>query len=176
MHASGGDDRTLSKQLTFRLADEAYGLDIQCVRDIRRWSRVTRIPQAPDYMPGVLNLRGMPVPVLDLRLRFGLERSAYDADTVVIVVVVDGRPFGLVVDAVSDVLDIDPEKTEPVPDMGSIVDARCLKGLADGGEHMVMLLDPEKLVCLEAMETSEKAGAAPAGAHDVEATDLMRES
>lgn len=141
------------QQLTFALAEEEYGVDILAVREIRGWSHVTRIPQAPDYLLGVLNLRGAIVPVMDLRLRFGLERESYDDTTVMIVVAIGERLFGIVVDAVSDVIDIDPSAIKPVPDMGAVVDTRYLKGLVTHEERMLMLLDVEKLMRPEDVET-----------------------
>ncbi|EIL96447.1 chemotaxis signal transduction protein, partial [Rhodanobacter denitrificans] len=145
------------QQLTFDLAGEEYGVDILSVREIRGWSRVTRIPQTPDYVLGVLNLRGAIVPVMDLRLRFGLARESYGDSTVVIIVAVAERLFGIVVDAVSDVVDIEPAAIKPVPDMGAIVDTRYLKGLATHVERMVMLLDVEKLMRPEDVETLDAA-------------------
>jgi purine-binding chemotaxis protein CheW len=145
------------QQLTFSLAGEEYGVDILAVREIRSWSRVTRIPQTPDYVLGVLNLRGAIVPVMDLRLRFGLQRESYGDDTVMIVVAIGERLFGIVVDAVSDVVDIDPATIKPVPDMGAVVDTRYLKGLVTHVDRMVMLLDVEKLMRPEDVETLEAA-------------------
>lgn len=145
------------QQLTFNLAGEEYGVDILSVREIRGWSRVTRIPQTPAHLLGVLNLRGAIVPIMDLRLRFGLEREDYGENTVVIIVAVAERLFGIVVDAVSDVVDIDPGAIKPVPDMGAVVDTRYLKGLATHVERMVMLLDVEKLMRPEDVETLDVA-------------------
>ncbi len=145
------------QQLTFALADEEYGVDILAVREIRGWSHVTRIPQAPDYVLGVLNLRGAIVPVMDLRLRFGLVRESYNDTTVMIIVAIAERLFGIVVDAVSDVIDIDVAAIRPVPDMGAVVDTRYLKGLATHDERMVMLLDVEKLMRPEDVETLDAA-------------------
>ncbi|MEO7053022.1 MAG: chemotaxis protein CheW [Rhodanobacter sp.] len=145
------------QHLTFSLAGEEYGVDILSVREIRSWSRVTRIPQTPKYLLGVLNLRGAIVPVMDLRMRFHLEREAYGDNTVVIIVAVAERLFGMVVDAVSDVVDIDLAEIKPVPDMGAIVDTRYLKGLATHIERMVMLLDVEKLMCPEDVESLDAA-------------------
>ena len=145
------------QQLTFSLAGEEYGVDILAVREIRSWSRVTRIPQTPDYVLGVLNLRGAIVPIMDLRLRFGLERESYDDSTVMIIVAIAERLFGIVVDAVSDVVDIEQSAIKPVPDMGTVVDTRYLKGLATHVERMVMLLDVEKLMRPEDVETLDAA-------------------
>ncbi len=145
------------QQLTFGLAGEEYGVDILAVREIRSWSRVTRIPQTPDYVLGVLNLRGAIVPVMDLRLRFGLQRDSYGDDTVMIIIAIGERLFGIVVDAVSDVVDIDPATIKPVPDMGAVVDTRYLKGIVTHVDRMVMLLDVEKLMRPEDVETLEAA-------------------
>lgn len=145
------------QQLTFTLADEEYGVDILAVREIRGWSRVTRIPQTPSYVLGVLNLRGAIVPIMDLRLRFGLERESYGSSTVMIIVAIAERLFGIVVDAVSDVVDIDQAAIKPVPDMGAVVDTRYLKGLVTHDERMVMLLDVEKLMRPEDVETLDAA-------------------
>lgn len=157
MYENNQDAADTLQQLTFNLAGEEYGVDILTVREIRGWSRVTRIPQTPDYLLGVLNLRGAIVPIMDLRLRFGLERESYGDNTVMIIVAVDERLFGIVVDAVSDVVDIDPAAIKPVPDMGVVVDTRYLKGLATHVERMVMLLDVEKLMRPEDVETLDAA-------------------
>jgi len=157
MYENNQDAVPTLQQLTFSLADEEYGVDILAVREIRGWSRVTRIPQAPAYLLGVLNLRGAIVPVMDLRLRFGLQRETYGDNTVVIIVAIAERLFGIVVDAVSDVVDIDTAAVKPVPDMGAVVDTRYLKGLATHAERMVMLLDVEKLMRPEDVETLDAA-------------------
>lgn len=157
MHENTDGAAPTVQQLTFNLAGEEYGVDILSVREIRGWSRVTRIPQTPDHLLGVLNLRGAIVPIMDLRLRFGLERESYGDSTVVIIVAVAERLFGIVVDAVSDVVDIDPSAIKPVPDMGAVVDTRYLKGLATHVERMVMLLDVEKLMRPEDVESLEAA-------------------
>ncbi len=139
-------DASPSQYLTLNLAHEEYGVDILAVREIRGWTPVTRIPQAPSYVLGVLNLRGAIVPVIDMRLRFGLPREEYTASTVTVIVTVAGRHFGVVVDAVSDVLDVDATQVRPVPDMGTTVDTEYLKGLTAVDERMVLLLDVDKLL------------------------------
>lgn len=152
MSQSEQEGGRLLQQLTFMLAGEEYGIDILSVREIRAWSRVTRIPQAPDYLLGVLNLRGAIVPVLDLRLRFGLPRGGYDGTTVTVVVAVGDRLFGVVADAVADVFDAREDEIKPVPELGAVVDTRFLKGLAGDDERMVMLLDVERLLRPEEAE------------------------
>jgi purine-binding chemotaxis protein CheW len=157
MHEDKQIAAQVSQQLTFALAGEEYGVEILAVREIRSWSQVTRIPQTPDYVLGVLNLRGAIVPIMDLRLRFGLVRESYGDETVMIIVAIGDRLFGIVVDAVSDVIDIDPMATKPVPDMGAVVDTRYLKGLVTHEERMVMLLDVEKLMRPEDVDTVDSA-------------------
>jgi len=157
MHENNSSAVPQLQQLTFSLAGEEYGVDILSVREIRGWSRVTRIPQTPDYLLGVLNLRGAIVPIMDLRLRFGLQRENYGDNTVMIIVAVAERLFGIVVDAVSDVVDIDQAAIKPVPDMGVVVDTRYLKGLATHVERMVMLLDVEKLMRPEDVQILDAA-------------------
>jgi purine-binding chemotaxis protein CheW len=145
-NAQATDTAEPTQYLTVNLADEEYAVDILAVREIRGWTAVTRIPQAPSYVLGVLNLRGVIVPVLDLRLRFGLAREAYTATTVTVIVTVAGRNFGIVVDAVSDVVAFVAADVRPVPDMGTAVDTEYLKGLTTVGERMVLLLDVDKLL------------------------------
>jgi len=144
--AASAETAAAVQYLTVNLADEEYAIDILAVREIRGWTPVTRIPQAPHYVLGVLNLRGAIVPVLDLRLRFGLAREEYTATTVTVIVTVAGRLFGVIVDAVSDVLDVLPGQVRPVPDMGTAVDTEYLKGLTSVEERMVLLLDVDKLL------------------------------
>jgi purine-binding chemotaxis protein CheW len=145
------------QQLTFSLAGEEYGLDILAVREIRGWTPVTRIPQLPAHLLGVLNLRGSIVPVMDMRLRFGLERDGYGEGTVVVIVKAGERSFGIVVDAVSDVIELDHAAIRPVPDMGVVVDTRFLRGLAAHAGRLVMLLDVEKLLRPEDIQTLDAA-------------------
>ena len=148
MSEHAGSEELQSQYLTVNLANEEYGIDILAVREIRGWTPVTRIPQSPPYLLGVLNLRGAIVPVLDLRLRFGVQREAYTDTTVTVIVAVDGRNFGIVVDAVSDVLDAADSEVRPVPDMGTTVDTEYLRGLIGVGERMVLLLDIDRLLRL----------------------------
>ncbi|KRE90940.1 chemotaxis protein CheW [Frateuria sp. Soil773] len=161
-----GSEALQSQYLTVNLAHEEYGIDILAVREIRGWTPVTRIPQAPHYVLGVLNLRGAIVPVIDMRLRFGLPREDYGPTTVAVIVAVAGRNFGVVVDAVSDVLDVAADAIRPVPDMGTAVDTEYLKGLTAAGERMVLLLDVDRL--LQPQDAQMLEAALPAAA-DVKA-------
>ncbi|MDH5446344.1 MAG: chemotaxis protein CheW [Gammaproteobacteria bacterium] len=132
--------------LTFMLAGEEYGVDILRVQEIKGWDTVTKIPNTPEYIRGVINLRGTIVPIIDLRLRFNLEQLDYGVTTVVIVVKVvsDGekeRTMGIVVDAVSDVYNISSDDFKEAPDFGTAVDTDYVKGLSTVNEKMVILLD-----------------------------------
>ncbi|MFC4764260.1 chemotaxis protein CheW [Dyella koreensis] len=164
--APAADIAVTTQYLIVGLGREEYGMDILAVREIRGWTPVTRIPQAPSYVLGVLNLRGAIVPVLDLRLRFGLPREEYTATTVTVIVTVAGRLFGVVVDGVSDVMDVAADAVRPVPDMGTTVDTEYLKGLTSVAERMVLLLDVDKL--LQPQDAQMLEAALPA-ANDVKA-------
>jgi purine-binding chemotaxis protein CheW len=132
--------------LTFRLADEEYGLDILRVQEIKGHSRITPLPNTPPEVKGVMNLRGTVVPIVDLRTRFGLRETAYDRFTVIIVVTVGTKVVGLVVDAVSDVMNIGPKEVAPIPDLGAGVDTSFMTGLARTGDRLVTLLNIDRLV------------------------------
>jgi len=136
--------------LTFVIGDATYGIDIPCVQEIRGWSPVTRLPQAPADVLGVLNLRGAIVPVLDLRLKFGNTNVQYTPVTVIIVVSVTSakgrREFGMVVDGVSDVIDLLPQDVKPAPDLGDGASGRYIRGLVPVAGRMVILLDIERLI------------------------------
>jgi purine-binding chemotaxis protein CheW len=135
--------------LTFTLGEETYGVDILRVQEIRGWSPVTRIPQSPAHVLGVLNLRGSIVPIVDLRMRFSLERAEYTPLTVIIVLSVESaagrRDFGLVVDGVSDVIDVAVSDVKPAPELDQ-VSTEFIEGLAAVSGRMLMLLDIDKLI------------------------------
>lgn len=154
--SQSGKGGTIEQYLTFTLADEHYGVDILRVQEIKGWTPVTRIPSAPDYLRGVLNLRGTIVPIVDLRLRFGLTDVEYAPTTVVIVLCVhtaNGETrLGIVVDGVSDVLNIAREEVKPAPDFGTLVQTEYIHGLADTDEGMVMLLDIDRLLSLRELQ------------------------
>jgi purine-binding chemotaxis protein CheW len=162
VQAVTGEDTAGTQYLTFLLADEQYGLNILRVQEIRGWEQVTRIPNSPHYLQGVINLRGTIVPVLDLRLRFQLPASDYTKETVVIVVRDTDRSgcersLGIVVDAVSDVLIARDEEVIATPDFGANVPTENIHGLVSAAGHMVMLLDVASL--LETDASAAEAGA-----------------
>ena len=136
--------------LTFVLGSETYGVDILRVQEIRGWTAVTKIPHAPAHVLGVLNLRGSIVPIVDLRMRFALERAEYTTVTVIIVMSVvtpsGSRDFGVVVDGVSDVVDVNSSEIKPAPELGTRAATDYLLGLVSIAERMVVLLDIDRLI------------------------------
>jgi len=138
--------------LTFVLADEEYAVDILRVVEIRGWENVTRIPNTPNYIRGVLNLRGSIVPILDLRMRFNLTRVEYGVTTVIVVLKVlkeDGsgsRTMGIVVDGVSEVYTVPESEIREAPDFGTKVRTEFIKGLATIDDKMVIILDIDKML------------------------------
>ncbi|MDY0744300.1 chemotaxis protein CheW [Paucibacter sp. R3-3] len=131
--------------LTFRVGAEEYGMDILRVQEIRSYEQPTRIANAPEFVKGVVNLRGVIVPVVDLRLRLG-QSGEYNEFTVVVVLNVLGRVVGVVVDSVSDVLELSAEEIKPRPEIAAAMDSRFITGLGKVGERMLILLDIEGMV------------------------------
>jgi len=149
--------------LSFRLGSEAYGIDILKVQEIRGYEQPTRLANAPDYLRGVLNLRGVIVPVIDLRVKFGMADVPFNTHTVTIVLTVLGRVVGVVVDSVSDVIELDPSQIRPAPEF---TDAACVEHVvgmaspdASHPEHMIILMDIEKLMGSADMGLLEQAPA-----------------
>jgi len=132
--------------LTFCLGGEAYGIDILKVQEIRSYEAPTRIANTPHHVKGVVNLRGVIVPIIDLRLKLGCERADFDAFTVVIVLSIAGRVAGAVVDAVADVVLLDAKAIKPAPALGGGVDARFITGIASQGDRTLVLADIEALM------------------------------
>jgi purine-binding chemotaxis protein CheW len=132
--------------LTFRLGAEEYGIDILKVQEIRSYEQPTRIANAPSFIKGVVNLRGVIVPIVDLRLKLGCDSADYNSFTVVIVLTVKGRVVGAVVDSVSDVLALDAQTIKPAPEMNSAVDTSFITGIGSVAERMLILMDIEGLM------------------------------
>lgn len=144
------DPKKAEQFLTFQLADEAYGVEILKVQEIRGWEPVRVIPNTPDFVKGALNLRGTVVPIIDLRERFGMPHVEYTPVTVVIVLYVENSEnsyvVGIVADAVSDVLDIRLSDIKKAPDLGSQIDTRYMRGMYVSKQGMIMLLDIDNLL------------------------------
>jgi purine-binding chemotaxis protein CheW len=145
--------------LSFTLGHEEYGIDIQKVQELRGYDAVTRIANAPEFIKGVVNLRGIIVPIIDMRIRFGIGAPSYDQFTVVIVLNIGGRVVGMVVDSVSDVITLSAEQIKPAPEMGSALDTDYLIGLGTLEERMLILVDIDRLMSSEEMGLIEKLAA-----------------
>jgi purine-binding chemotaxis protein CheW len=137
--------------LAFKLGDEEYGIDILRVQEIRSYEEPTRIANAPPFIKGVVNLRGVIVPIVDLRLHFKLDQARYDSFTVVIVLNIGRRVMGIVVDPVSDVITLTREQLHPVPEFNSAVDSAHLLAIGAIEERMLILVDIEKLMSSQTM-------------------------
>ncbi len=132
--------------LTFKLGKEEYGIEILKVQEIRGYEAVTHIANAPPYIKGVINLRGIIVPIVDMRIKFNLGEPEYTQFTVVIILNVAGRVVGMVVDSVSDVLTLKAGEVRPAPEFGASLDTQYLIGLGTIDERMLILMDIEKLM------------------------------
>lgn len=146
-----------SEYLTFTLGNEEYGIDILKVQEIRGYDVVTRIANAPEFIKGVINLRGVIVPIVDMRLKFRVGEPTYNEFTVVIIMNVLERIIGMVVDGVSDVVALSPEQIKPAPEMGAALDTGYITGLGTLNEQMLILVDIEKLMSSEEMQVMEQA-------------------
>jgi len=132
--------------LSFRLGGEEYAISILKVQEIRGYDAVTRIANTPEYLKGVVNLRGIIVPVIDMRIKFNIGKATYDAFTVVIVLNINNHTIGMVVDSVSDVVTLTPDQIKPAPDLGAGVSGEYLQGLGTVGERMLILLDIDRVL------------------------------
>jgi purine-binding chemotaxis protein CheW len=145
--------------LAFKLGKEEYGIDILKVQEIRGYEAVTRIANAPEFIKGVVNLRGIIVPIVDMRIKFNLGEPTYDQFTVVIILNIGGRVTGMVVDSVSDVITLSPEQIKPAPEMGTAFNSDYLTGLGTLNERMLILVDIDKLMSSAEMGLIEKIAA-----------------
>ncbi|MBV8681112.1 MAG: chemotaxis protein CheW [Aquitalea sp.] len=147
-HAQGKAAREL---LVFTLGQEEYGIDILKVQEIRGYEAVTRIANAPSFIKGVVNLRGSIVPIVDMRIKFGLGEPVYDAFTVVIILNIFQRTVGMVVDGVSDVIQLHEDELRDPPEFGSVVETTYIEGLGTQGDRMVIIVDIERLMSSDEM-------------------------
>jgi len=156
--------------LTFRLGEEVFAVDVFHVREILEFTTVTKVPRTPDYMRGVINLRGGVVPVLDMRLKFGLSKTEKTVDTCIIVVEVffedESTVIGALVDSVQEVLELEPDQIEPAPRIGTQLKTEFIKGMGKRDDRFIILLDIDKIFSSEELimaqeveeESLEKAG------------------
>ncbi|MBT7592157.1 MAG: purine-binding chemotaxis protein CheW [Candidatus Scalindua sp.] len=143
------------KYLTFVLGTEEYGIEILKVREIIGLMDITSVPQTPDYMKGVFNLRGKVIPVIDLRLKFAMSERDYTQETCTIVVEVDNALIGIVVDSVSEVVDISGKDIEVTPDFGKTIDTDFIMGLGKTKGKIIILLDIEQVLSIEELAMVE---------------------
>ena len=139
-------DPAANEFLTFRLGGEEYGIEILKVQEIRRYDSITHIANSPDYIKGVINLRGTIVPIIDLRTKFNLDHATYDQFTVVIILTVADRVLGIIVDGVSDVITLADDQIRPAPGLGSVIKTDYILGLGSVDERMLILIDIDKLM------------------------------
>lgn len=142
-------DMEAAQFITFSIGDEEFGVDIVTVQEIKGWTETTTLPSSPSYTRGVLNLRGVIVPIYDLRARFGMGETLPTKNHVIVIVMVSDRIIGILVDAVSDILTVGATKIRAVPEMGGHIDQRFLSGLVAVDNRMVALLEPKLLFDLD---------------------------
>lgn len=155
----------LTQLISFMIGKEEYGLEILTVKEVIRIREITRIPKAPVFVKGIINLRGDVIPIIDLREKFGLEIQEYTTMTRVIIVEVDGKSIGMVVDSVSQVIRIEKDQVEPPPPLIGGISAEYLRGVGKIGEKLIIMLNIDKILTvdekidLKKMEESLKARA-----------------
>jgi purine-binding chemotaxis protein CheW len=157
--AAATADNAGNEYLAFTLGKEEYGIDILKVQEIRGYEAVTRIANAPEFIKGVVNLRGIIVPIVDMRIKFQLGEPTYDQFTVVIILNIGGRIMGIVVDSVSDVITLNAGQIKPPPEMGSVFSTDYLIGLGTLDERMLILIDIDKLMSSAEMGLLDKIAA-----------------
>ncbi|TFW07635.1 chemotaxis protein CheW [Oxalobacteraceae bacterium OM1] len=153
-------DPSAHEFLAFTLGKEEYGIHILKVQELRGYEAPTRIANAPEFIKGVVNLRGIIVPIVDMRIKFNLGTPTYDQFTVVIILNIRGRVVGMVVDSVSDVITLSPEQVKPAPEMGTALNTDHLIGLGTIDQRMLILVDIDKLMSSAEMGLLESAATA----------------
>jgi purine-binding chemotaxis protein CheW len=143
-----------SQFLTFTVSDEVFGVDIMKVREIKGWQEVTRLPNSPEFLRGLMNLRGIILPIFDLRCRFGMGLTHAESKHVIIIIALEKRSIGILVDTVSDILTVSAQEVKAVPAMegGRTIDEKYVNGLISVDQRMVILLDMERLFESEAVK------------------------
>jgi purine-binding chemotaxis protein CheW len=144
------------KVIVFRLKDEEYGVEVNQVKSIERLEHITRVPRTPAFVKGVINLRGVVTPIVDLRRRFGLEETQYNETTRVIIVAVEEIEVGLIVDSANDVIDIPVTAIEPPPEVVGGIEAVYLRGVAKLDKRLLILLNLDKVLNTEELKQLER--------------------
>ncbi len=160
--ASAAEQATRSTRtvqlVSFTVGNEEYGVDIMAVREIRAWSETTPLPNTPEVVRGVINMRGAIVPIFDLRARFGMPRTEPTKYNVVIIVSVSSRIVGILVDAVSDIITINEDEIRPMPDMEQVSGLGFMEGLITVGDRMVGLIGLERMFSGRMLEAADSTG------------------
>jgi purine-binding chemotaxis protein CheW len=138
--------------VSFRVGDEEFGVDILQVHEINRMSDITRVPKAPDFVEGVINLRGKIIPIIDLRKRFGMPTVERDKNTRIIVVDINGQTIGFIVDSVSEVIRLPKENIDDAPDLVTGIDAEYIRGVGKMDNKLLILLDLDKILSKQEVE------------------------
>jgi len=143
---TGAVDTDELQLVSFNIGSEEFGVDILKVQEINRMVEITKVPQAPHYVEGVINLRGKVIPIIDLRKRFNLELKEYDKNTRIVVVDIGGNIMGMIVDAVSEVLRLDAGTIEPPPEIVTGINAEYIRGVAKLEDRLLIFLDRSKVI------------------------------
>jgi len=150
-----------TQYLTFKLADEVFALDISKVREVLDFTAVTKVPRTPEFMRGVINLRGNVVPVVDMRLKFGMTKTEKTVNTCIIIVEIsldgDTTILGALADAVQEVLDLEPDKIEPAPKIGTRLRTDFIKGMGKRDEQFIIILDIDKVFSVDELSIVQDA-------------------
>ncbi len=152
----------VTQHLTFKLDEEVFALDISKVREVLEYTSVTKVPQTPEFMKGVINLRGHVVPVVDLRLKFGMQEAEKTVNTCIIIVEVsvddDTAVLGALADSVQEVLELEPDQIEPAPKIGTRLKTDFIKGMGKRDEQFIMILDIDKVFSTDELALVQDAG------------------
>jgi purine-binding chemotaxis protein CheW len=156
-----------TQYLTFKLEDEVFALDISKVREVLDFTTITKVPRTPEFMRGVINLRGSVVPVVDLRLKFGMSKTEKTVNTCIIIteVTVDGDTtiLGTLADSVQEVMNLEPDHIEPAPKIGTKLNVEFIKGMGKQGDHFTIIIDIDKIFSTEELALVQEGQADAAG-------------
>ena len=151
-----------TQYLTFKLGDEVFALDISKVREVLDFAAITKVPRTPEFMRGVINLRGNVVPVVDMRLKFGLTKTEKTVNTCIIIVEIsldgDTTVLGALADSVQEVIDLEPDKIEPPPKIGTRLKTDFIKGMGNRNEQFIIILDIDKVFSVDELSLVQDAG------------------
>jgi purine-binding chemotaxis protein CheW len=157
----------MTQYLTFKLEDEVFALDISKVREVLDFTTVTKVPRTPEFMRGVINLRGSVVPVVDLRLKFGMSKTEKTVNTCIIIteVTVDGETtiLGMLADSVQEVMNLEPDHIEPAPKIGTKLNVEFIRGMGKQGEHFTIIIDIDKIFSTEELALVQEGQTDTAG-------------